>query len=520
MTLTVTALTGAPAGAGPAGTHGGAGDAGFSSALDAAMGEHSAARPGPGEAAPERPGHRVGRHGRGGDAADRACGDPAPDGAQSGAVAAAPAEGSHSGAVASGTAEGTAAAPGLQPDATACPPAGASAPAGPAALLTGATPAAAAGQAGASGGAQPQLPLAGAASAASGAAVLAGTGTGEPGSASPRAGVADAGTAVRTAAMLPTAQPGSPAGIPALEASTAPAAASALDGQRGAVLTAAGGTAAGGTAAAVGSSAAPAPAPALAPAPAGQPSGPGGAVVVAAAGSALTAPGDAAGSPSAPPAAGAAGDGIRTASSAAPGAESAGGPGDAFGTALPASGAAPVSAPMPAAAPQSAAAASAAPAPALPAQLHAPIARITALGPGEHSITVRLAPESLGPVTVRAHVDLHGVRVELIAAGAAGHDALKAILPELRRDLAHAGLGSSLQLLSGDPGSRGSDGQQLGSSGGPFSDGPLGTDDRERRAAEPGDEPGRRGGAVALSAVEAQAGTGLLSPETGIDLLA
>jgi len=520
MTLTVTALTGAPAAPGPSGTHGAAGDAGFSSALGAAMGEQSAARPGPAEAAPERAGHRVGRHGRGGDAAERACGDPASaDAAQTEAGVAAPLTGSPSdpvasgGSAAQGTAEGTAPAALLSGGGTACAASGASAPSDATVLLTGPTPGAGTGQAGASGSLHRQPPMAAAANPETGAAVLAGAGTGEPASASPPTGVAGAGSAFRTAAMLPAAQADAPGGVPALDASTALGAAPVVTGQQGAVGTAAGG-------------AAPAIAPATGPtsgaaAPGGQPSGPdAGGLVVAGADSALTAPADAAGSSSALPGAGAAGDGLPAASSAAPGAEPPGARGDAFGTAVAASGAAPGTSPGPAAPPQSAPAASAAPAPALPAQLHAPIARITALGPGEHSITVRLAPESLGPVTVRAHVDLHGVRVELIAAGAAGHDALKAILPELRRDLAHAGLGSSLQLLSGDPGSRGSDGQQLGSSGGPFSDSPLGTDQRERRAAEAGDEPGLRRGPGPVGAVEAQERTGLISPQAGIDLLA
>jgi flagellar hook-length control protein FliK len=49
-------------------------------------------------------------------------------------------------------------------------------------------------------------------------------------------------------------------------------------------------------------------------------------------------------------------------------------------------------------------------------------------------------------MTVRAHIDATGVRIELFAPGDAGRDALRTILPELRRGLAESGLGASLDL--------------------------------------------------------------------------
>jgi flagellar hook-length control protein FliK len=61
-------------------------------------------------------------------------------------------------------------------------------------------------------------------------------------------------------------------------------------------------------------------------------------------------------------------------------------------------------------------------------------------------MTLKVSPEDLGPVTVRAHIDASGVRIELFAPGDAGRDALRTILPELRRGLAESGLGTSLDL--------------------------------------------------------------------------
>ncbi len=63
-------------------------------------------------------------------------------------------------------------------------------------------------------------------------------------------------------------------------------------------------------------------------------------------------------------------------------------------------------------------------------------------------MTVHVTPDALGPVTVRAHVGADGVRVELFAPTDGGRDALRAILPELRRDLTGAGLSGTLDLSS------------------------------------------------------------------------
>src|SRR5690606_13932386 len=51
-----------------------------------------------------------------------------------------------------------------------------------------------------------------------------------------------------------------------------------------------------------------------------------------------------------------------------------------------------------------------------------------------------------GPVTVRAHVGADGIRIELLAPTDQGREALKAMLPDLKRDLAQGGMGASLHL--------------------------------------------------------------------------
>jgi flagellar hook-length control protein FliK len=88
---------------------------------------------------------------------------------------------------------------------------------------------------------------------------------------------------------------------------------------------------------------------------------------------------------------------------------------------------------------------------------------LASAGVGEHTMTVAVNPENLGPVTVQAHISPAGIRMELFAANADGRDVLRQILPDLKRDLAGAGLNASLDLSSGNqPDSRQPDGGQGG----------------------------------------------------------
>jgi flagellar hook-length control protein FliK len=97
------------------------------------------------------------------------------------------------------------------------------------------------------------------------------------------------------------------------------------------------------------------------------------------------------------------------------------------------------------------------------AQLVRPVFTLASAGGGEHTMTVAVNPENLGPVTVQAHISPAGIRMELFAANADGRDVLRQILPDLKRDLAGAGLNASLDLSSGNqPDSRQPDGGQGG----------------------------------------------------------
>lgn len=110
---------------------------------------------------------------------------------------------------------------------------------------------------------------------------------------------------------------------------------------------------------------------------------------------------------------------------------------------LPSSSAFPLAAEAAAAAPDAPGTASP---PGFSAQLAKPVFTLAAAGPGEHVMTVKVAPEDLGPVTVQAHIAADGVKVQLFAPTDVGRAAVQAALPELRRDLAAAGLGASLDL--------------------------------------------------------------------------
>ena len=82
---------------------------------------------------------------------------------------------------------------------------------------------------------------------------------------------------------------------------------------------------------------------------------------------------------------------------------------------------------------------------------------------GTHQLTMTVNPDSLGPVTVRAHISAAGeVQVEVSGATDAGRDALRTMLVDLRRDLAavmpHATLNVSHGASADTAGDRGQQG--------------------------------------------------------------
>lgn len=109
-------------------------------------------------------------------------------------------------------------------------------------------------------------------------------------------------------------------------------------------------------------------------------------------------------------------------------------------------------APVPAATPQQVAA--------LPQQLQGPIAGLAQLGDGDHSVTVKIAPEALGPVTINAHIAGGRLDIQLSAPNGSGHDALNGMLSDLRRDLASNGITANLSLAAGSGDQSGQNGQQ------------------------------------------------------------
>jgi flagellar hook-length control protein FliK len=86
----------------------------------------------------------------------------------------------------------------------------------------------------------------------------------------------------------------------------------------------------------------------------------------------------------------------------------------------------------------------------LAVQLLKPVAALRAAGDGNHVITIAVTPENLGPVVVRAHVSGDAIRIELVAPTEQSREALKAIMPDLRRDLSQSGGQLSLDLSSGN----------------------------------------------------------------------
>ncbi|BDZ39191.1 flagellar hook-length control protein FliK [Microbacterium suwonense] len=123
--------------------------------------------------------------------------------------------------------------------------------------------------------------------------------------------------------------------------------------------------------------------------------------------------------------------------------------------------------------------------PALLPQVTAPVVALARSAEGEHSITLTVSPENLGPVTVRAHISSGGIRLELHAPSDAGRDALRTILTDLRRDLSVAAPGASLSVAPTDssasatPSHTRSDGQPN-----PSADGQSQRDGQGRTGAE------------------------------------
>jgi flagellar hook-length control protein FliK len=90
--------------------------------------------------------------------------------------------------------------------------------------------------------------------------------------------------------------------------------------------------------------------------------------------------------------------------------------------------------------------------PVLLPQITVPVVSLAQAPDGDHSLTLTVSPENLGPVMVRAHISGGAIHIELHAPNELGREALRAILVDLRRDLAAAAPHASLLLSTSDDG--------------------------------------------------------------------
>ncbi len=149
-------------------------------------------------------------------------------------------------------------------------------------------------------------------------------------------------------------------------------------------------------------------------------------------------------------------------------------------------------------------AATSTPAP-LNAQLAPALFQLRDAGAGTHVLTLTVAPEAVGPVTVRAHVEASGIRIELSAPTEHGRNALDAMLPDLRRDLSQGGMNSSLSLAAGTSDGSGGGRSAFDAGGGSFardpgrdSPVPAGHSTHDSRPLSAGPSITLRSGAAAL----------------------
>ena len=143
----------------------------------------------------------------------------------------------------------------------------------------------------------------------------------------------------------------------------------------------------------------------------------------------------------------------------------------------------PVAAPLPTATPVSSPDAATTANRAVAAQVAPVVVSIAQRPMGTHQLTMTVNPDSLGPVTVRAHISASGdVQVELSGATDAGRDALRTMLVELRRDLAAVMPHASLSVTHGSSADASSDRGQQAAGDAPTG---QGAGDREANRGRP-----------------------------------
>ncbi|MBD7957434.1 C40 family peptidase [Microbacterium sp. Sa4CUA7] len=83
-------------------------------------------------------------------------------------------------------------------------------------------------------------------------------------------------------------------------------------------------------------------------------------------------------------------------------------------------------------------------------QVTPPVLSLAGAGEGEHTLTLTVSPDNLGPVTVKAQITGSSIVIELAAPTETGREALRSLLVDLRRDLAGLAASSSVVLAAGD----------------------------------------------------------------------
>ncbi|WP_136024531.1 flagellar hook-length control protein FliK [Microbacterium sp. K27] len=171
--------------------------------------------------------------------------------------------------------------------------------------------------------------------------------------------------------------------------------------------------------------------------------------------------------------------------------------------------------------------------PALLPQIAAPVVSLAQAPDGDHSLTLTVSPENLGPVTVRAHISGGAIHIELHAPNDLGREALRAILIDLRRDLAAAAPHASLLLSSADDGAASSNPQHSapGNGTGSGSNGGSGNGATGTHGGQPGTGTGRDANALPTtpdgalptdpsSPADPASPPSLIAPHGGIDVFA
>ncbi|MCV0336158.1 flagellar hook-length control protein FliK [Microbacterium sp.] len=171
--------------------------------------------------------------------------------------------------------------------------------------------------------------------------------------------------------------------------------------------------------------------------------------------------------------------------------------------------------------------------PALLPQIAAPVVSLAQAPDGDHSLTLTVSPENLGPVTVRAHISGGAIHIELHAPNDLGREALRAILIDLRRDLAAAAPHASLLLSNADDGPASSNPQHSapGNGTGSGSNGGSGNGATGTHGGQPGTGTGRDANALPTtsdgalptdpsSPADPASPPSLIAPHGGIDVFA